>query len=71
MPSISRLLVPLGLTGALASAVLFYARRVEPHWLDVSELTLRVPDLPLGLDGLRLAQITDPHITCHGPPGVL
>ena len=71
MLSTRRLLIPLGLTGALVSAVYFYARRIEPRWLDVQELVLRVPDLPPGLDGLRLAHITDPHISRHGPPGVL
>lgn len=71
MPLTSDLLIPLAITGALASTVYVYARRIEPHWLDVQELILRVPDLPPGLDGLRVAQITDLHVTCHGPPGVL
>ncbi len=63
--------LPFAVAGALASTIYIYARRVEPNWLDVRELTLRVPDLPPGLDGLRLAHITDPHISCSGPPGVL
>jgi uncharacterized protein len=71
VPSTNRLLIPASLAGALASIVYVYARHVEPHWLDVRELTVRVPGLPAGLDGLRLAQISDLHITHHGPPKVL
>ena len=66
-----RYLVPAGLCGALAALTCIYARRVEPRWLDVQRLTLSVPDLPNGLDGLRLAHLTDLHVTRHGPPSVL
>ena len=39
---------------------------VEPHWLEVSEHEVHVPGLPRSLDGFRLAQVTDAHLTGLG-----
>jgi len=34
---------------------------VEPRWVEVTRHTVYLPDLPLGLDGLVLAHLTDIH----------
>lgn len=39
-----------------------YAYFIEPTWLKVRRLTLRIPGLPLSLDGLRLVQLSDLHV---------
>jgi predicted MPP superfamily phosphohydrolase len=39
-----------------------YAYFVEPTWLKVRRLTMRIKGLPLNLDGLRLVQLSDLHI---------
>lgn len=49
----------LGATG-LAGA--FYALRVEPGRPRLTHVTLRLPDLPAALDGLRVGQISDMHL---------
>lgn len=51
------LLVLLGAPGVGA-----YAYFVEPTWLRVRRLTLRIKGLPLDLDGLRLVQLSDLHV---------
>lgn len=39
-----------------------YAYFIEPTWLKVRHLTLRIPDLPFNLDGLRLVHLSDLHV---------
>ena len=38
-----------------------YGRFVEPWWLDYSRTPIAIANLPPGLDGLRIAQLTDFH----------
>ncbi|MEZ4226080.1 MAG: metallophosphoesterase [Polyangiaceae bacterium] len=56
------------LRGGLAAAVggSAYAVGVEPRWLDVSEHDIAVPGLTPALSGLRIAQLTDVHLTSLG-----
>jgi predicted MPP superfamily phosphohydrolase len=54
------------LGGGLAVAAtggggLVYATAVEPGWLDVERVIVRLADLPPALDGLRIAQLSDLH----------
>lgn len=49
--------------GAGAALVALDALVVEPRWLDVSEHEVPVPGLPRGLDGFRIAHVTDAHLT--------
>ena len=73
--------LPLALptpTGAAAArwlgrnwARVSYGRRVEPTWLESNEITLPVRDLPHGLQGLRIAHLTDFHGGEHLPPHYL
>ena len=39
-----------------------YAIGLEPHWLEITTRDLPIDRLPRGLDGARLAQISDLHI---------
>jgi len=49
-----------GALGAGLSAT-GYGRFVEPWWLDYSRTPVAIANLPPGLDGLRIAQLTDFH----------
>ena len=53
-------------TGAAAAtaglACAGYATVVEPHWLELVEHDLPIDQLPAGLDGVRLAQVSDIHV---------
>lgn len=51
------------LAQGLAIAATSYPVFVEPTWLDVTHLPLRFPDLPKALNGLRLVQFSDVHIS--------
>ena len=51
-----------GLAGAGGLAAGFYTWRLEPHWLELVERPLPVRQLPRGLAGARLAQLSDLHI---------
>jgi uncharacterized protein len=46
--------------GALGLA---YATRIEATWLEVTRQDLALPRLPLALDGLRVAHLTDFHLS--------
>jgi uncharacterized protein len=49
---------------ALGAASLFgYVRAVEPNWIDVERITLTIPGLPERLSGLRIAQLSDIHLS--------
>jgi predicted MPP superfamily phosphohydrolase len=52
-------------------ARLGYAYHIEPTWLAVNRITLRVRDLPPALAGVRIAQLSDFHHGPHIPPGYL
>jgi predicted MPP superfamily phosphohydrolase len=38
-----------------------YASRIEPSWIEVTRVDIGLPDLPDGLDGLTIAQLSDLH----------
>jgi predicted MPP superfamily phosphohydrolase len=42
------------------------ALAVEPHWLDVTEWVVEVPELPSELEGFTIAHVTDVHLTSLG-----
>jgi uncharacterized protein len=48
-------------TGALALGNLLYAWQVEPHWLEFTQHTLPIKNLPQHLMGKTLLQISDLH----------
>ncbi|MCL4878863.1 MAG: metallophosphoesterase [Anaerolineae bacterium] len=39
-----------------------YAHYIEPHWVDISRVSLRLPRLHPAFQGFRLAQISDIHL---------
>ncbi len=39
----------------------FYARKIEPDWLQISTLDLKFPHLPTAFDGYKIVHITDLH----------
>jgi predicted MPP superfamily phosphohydrolase len=55
-----QLSVGLGLA-TIASAT--YLRYIEPHWLSVEHIEIPVLNLPASLDGKRIAQLSDIHLS--------
>lgn len=55
----------LGAASGLAAAALVYATRVEPRWLELTELDVPLPRLPRALDGLTVLHLSD----FHAQPG--
>lgn len=39
-----------------------YVARLEPAWVEVTQVALRLPRLPRAISGLRLAQVSDIHL---------
>lgn len=48
--------------GLLGAAATYYARYVEPEWLQISRVTVSMPRLGPLFDGYRIAQFSDIHI---------
>ena len=46
--------------GAIGSGV--YASLIEPYWLEIVRRPLPIPDLPTGLRGVTLVQLSDLHV---------
>lgn len=64
MPARLRRLVPAGAAAtAVAAGVAAYARFVEPRWLERTRTRVPVPGLAPALDGLRIAVLSDLHVT--------
>jgi predicted MPP superfamily phosphohydrolase len=51
-------------TGALAG----YARVIEPRWLSVDHLEIPIAGLPAALEGKRIAQLSDIHLSDYFTP---
>ena len=58
-----RALVAAGAAGAAALAA--YAFVVEPRWLQVTRPKIHAREMPAGLEGLRIALLTDMHADRH------
>jgi predicted MPP superfamily phosphohydrolase len=59
-----RRLARWGLAAAgVSAAALAYATRVEPTWLAVERRDLKLARLPAGLEGLRIAHLSDFHLS--------
>jgi hypothetical protein len=56
-----KLLTRVTLGAGVAEAGFFYAALVEPSWIDVTQIHLKLRRLPTVFSGFRLAQITDFH----------
>ncbi|MBC8138034.1 MAG: metallophosphoesterase [Fibrella sp.] len=54
----------LGITIGVCAGVYCDARYIEPYRLQISRHTVLLPELPLALDGMVIAQLTDLH---YGP----
>jgi predicted MPP superfamily phosphohydrolase len=52
-----------GLATAAALGVGAYSVLVEPRWLEVTETEIPLPRLPRALDGLRIAHLSDLHLS--------
>lgn len=46
-----------------AAAAGFYSWHVEPHWIDVVQRAMPVPGLPPHLEGKRVVQLSDLHVS--------
>jgi uncharacterized protein len=68
LPSFARLNRRQFLRGTAGAAVAgtaaagLYTWRIEPHWIEVVERPMAIRDLPPGLSGSRLVQISDLHV---------
>jgi predicted MPP superfamily phosphohydrolase len=61
--SVLRTGAPLGLSiGALGIAGLIYGHYLEPRWIEIVSIELRLPRLSPAFDNFRLAHISDIHI---------
>lgn len=56
--------VSMGLTGLAGSAGL-YGYGIEPYWLEVVHVSIRIPRLPQAFDGMRMVQFSDLHLGFH------
>jgi uncharacterized protein len=56
-----RLLASLALVPAAGGGGYLYATRLEPGWVEVTEVALTLPRLDAAFDGFRLVQISDLH----------
>jgi len=54
-----------------AGAAGAYARFVEPQWPTVEPVAMDFPDLPAALEGLRIAQLSDLHLSPRVPGAYL
>ena len=54
-----------GLAGLFlgSSTLVGYSRFLEPRWVDLEQITLRIPQLPQGLAGKTIAQLSDIHLS--------
>ena len=50
-------------TASTGAAGLAYVRTVEPNWVDLELVTLTLPGLAEPLSGLRIAQLSDIHLS--------
>lgn len=50
---------------ALPPTAYGYARYAERRWLEVNKVTLSLPRLPQGMDGIRIVQFSDVHLGFH------
>lgn len=64
---LKRTALTLGGVGVLYSE----ARFVEPNWIDLSRHTVYLPELPLALDGMVVAHLTDLHYGPVTPTGTI
>ncbi len=57
---VSALATPLA-SGALGAGTYYYARNIEPGWIDITHQQMRLPHLASAFHGYRLVQISDLH----------
>ena len=60
-----------GAAAVSAAGGLGYVRFLEPDWVDVEQVTLTLPGLAEALSGLRIAQISDIHLSRFTSPAKL
>jgi len=56
---------------AVASGTAIYATLIEPRWLQLVRARIHIRDLPAGLEGLRIALLTDLHAGGISPHSVV
>ncbi|MCY4116154.1 MAG: metallophosphoesterase [Caldilineaceae bacterium] len=58
-----RFLQLIAFTASTGAAGFAYVRTVEPDWVELVQVTLRLPGLAEPLSGLRIAQLSDIHLS--------
>ena len=73
LPNLTRRRFLQWFTGITVSAggMVGYMRAVEPHWLRIDRLELPIVGLPSALDGRRIAQLSDIHLSQYFSPAQL
>ncbi len=66
-----RFLQWIGAAAVSGAAGLGYGHLLEPNWVDVEQVTLSLPGLAEGLSGMRIAQISDIHLSRFTSPDKL
>ncbi len=54
-----------------SGAVYGYTRAIEPRWVDIERVALRIPELPEQLAGKTIAQLSDIHLSEYTDPAWL
>ena len=66
-----KFLKSLGGVAVALSGIVGYARLLEPNWVDIERITLPLRGLPAHLDGLRIVQLSDIHLSRYAAPDEL
>jgi predicted MPP superfamily phosphohydrolase len=66
-PLLDRVPFPAATLAARVSALglIGYSFYVEPHWIESPEVRVRIPALPAGFEGMRIALVADVHVGPH------
>ncbi|HUV04784.1 MAG TPA: metallophosphoesterase [Armatimonadota bacterium] len=62
--SVGDILAPMAVVAALGLIV--YAFLVEPYWIRLSEVDIRIEGLPESLDGFKICHLSDTHTSRYG-----
>jgi len=58
---LSRIFLAIILIAVLLTVLLYYSRQIEPYLLVVKRVPIEIANLPPGMEGLRIVQISDLH----------
>ena len=68
-PITRRSLLKAGFLGTAALAL--YSGEIERHWIEITDTTVHLPNLPAAFEGVRIAQLSDIHMDEYTEPSFL